>query len=128
MTTLDGLDEKQILVDFVCGYFSKPAGGNRSNRLDSNPMQSSLSRCTSLTCVCLRLILKFDMFDVNQIATGNLAAASELLEMFQLSRGQGIAWNVETRELFDKPKIDQFFYKSQRGGLFIHIGSFFADF
>ena len=69
MTTLVGLEEKQILVDFVCGYFSKPAGGNRSNRLDSNPMQSSLSRCTSLTCVCLRLILKFDMFDVNQIGS-----------------------------------------------------------
>ena len=55
------------------------------------------------------------MFNVNQIATGNLAAASELLDMFQLSRGQGIAWNVETRELFDKPKIAQFFLQISKG-------------
>ena len=36
-----------------------------------------------------------------------------LLEMFQLSWGQSIAWNIEPRELFQKPKNSSVFHVSK---------------
>ena len=92
----------------------KPAGGKWSNPLDWNPTQSGLSRCTSLTCkVQVTIVSQSISAETTNARWWSQAAAPPslaLLEMFQLSWGQGITWNVETREFFEKPKK----LKSQR--------------